>query len=77
MRKTLYVVASDKDAKPCIRSRATTPKREPDCERNATGLDTPTYAEPAVAAWALALIGLFNIVGSYGSGLLGARHSKR
>jgi MFS family permease len=32
---------------------------------------------PAVAAWALALIGLFNIVGSYGSGMLGARHSKR
>ena len=77
MRKTLYVVASDKDAKPCIRSRATTPKREPDCEWNATGLDTPTYAEPAVTAWALALIGLFNIVGSYGSGLLGARHSNR
>src|ERR687889_1358092 len=34
-------------------------------------------AGPAVAAWALALIGLFNIVGSYGSGGLGARHSKR
>jgi MFS family permease len=34
-------------------------------------------AGPAVAAWALALIGLFNIVGSYGSGVLGARHSKR
>jgi predicted MFS family arabinose efflux permease len=30
-----------------------------------------------VAAWALALIGLFNIIGSYGSGVLGARHSKR
>ena len=30
-----------------------------------------------IAAWALALIGLFNIVGSYGSGVLGARHSKR
>jgi MFS family permease len=29
------------------------------------GMDT---AEPTVAAWALALIGLFNIVGSYGSG---------
>jgi len=38
------------------------------------GMDT---AGPAVAAWALALIGLFNIVGSYGSGVLGARHSKR
>jgi hypothetical protein len=34
-------------------------------------------AGPAVAAWALALIGLFNIVGSYGSGVLGARYSKR
>ena len=34
-------------------------------------------AGPAIAAWALALIGLFNIVGSYGSGMLGARHSKR
>jgi MFS family permease len=34
-------------------------------------------AGPAVAAWALALIGLFNIVGSYGSGMLGARQSKR
>ena len=28
-------------------------------------------AGPAVAAWALALIGLFNVVGSYGSGVLG------
>jgi len=34
-------------------------------------------AGPAIAAWALALIGLFNIVGSYGSGVLGARYSKR
>jgi predicted MFS family arabinose efflux permease len=34
-------------------------------------------AGPSVAAWALALIGLFNIVGSYGSGVLGARYSKR
>src|SRR5215208_7640187 len=34
-------------------------------------------AGPAVAAWALALIGLFNIVGSYASGVLGGRHSKR
>ena len=34
-------------------------------------------AGPGIAAWALALIGLFNIVGSYGSGVLGARHSKR
>jgi predicted MFS family arabinose efflux permease len=34
-------------------------------------------AGPGIAAWALALIGLFNIVGSYGSGVLGARYSKR
>jgi MFS family permease len=34
-------------------------------------------AGPAVAAWALALIGLFNIVGSYGSGVLGGKYSKR
>jgi MFS family permease len=34
-------------------------------------------AGPAVAAWSLALIGLFNIVGSYASGVLGGRHSKR
>jgi len=34
-------------------------------------------AGPAVAAWALALIGLFNIVGSYTSGVLGGRYSKR
>ncbi|HEV2745077.1 MAG TPA: hypothetical protein VGV91_18115, partial [Rubrobacter sp.] len=34
-------------------------------------------AGPAVAAWALALIGLFNIVGSYGSGVLGGLYSKR
>jgi predicted MFS family arabinose efflux permease len=34
-------------------------------------------AGPGIAAWALALIGLFNIVGSYGSGVLGAQHSKR
>ncbi|PWG61826.1 MFS transporter [Spiribacter halobius] len=31
----------------------------------------------SVIGWALALIGLANIVGSYGSGLLGSRHSKR
>ncbi|AHY45910.1 Major Facilitator Superfamily [Rubrobacter radiotolerans] len=34
-------------------------------------------AGPAVAAWSLALIGLFNVAGSYGSGLLGGRYSKR
>lgn len=31
----------------------------------------------SVVGWALALIGLANVVGSYGSGVLGARHSKR
>ena len=31
----------------------------------------------ALAAWALALIGLFNVVGAYTSGVLGGRHSKR
>ena len=34
-------------------------------------------AGPAVAAWALALIGLFNVVGSYASGVLGGRYSRR
>ena len=34
-------------------------------------------AGPGIAAWALALIGLFNMVGSYGAGVLGARYSKR
>lgn len=34
-------------------------------------------AVPAVAAWALALIGLFNVAGAYVSGVLGGRHSKR
>jgi MFS family permease len=34
-------------------------------------------AGPAIAAWALALIGLFNVVGSYTSGVLGGRYSKR
>ena len=31
----------------------------------------------AVAAWALALIGLFNVVGAYGAGVLGGSHSRR
>jgi MFS family permease len=31
----------------------------------------------ALAAWALALIGLFNVIGSYGSGVLAGRHPKR
>jgi MFS family permease len=30
-----------------------------------------------LAAWALALIGLFNVIGAYGSGVLGGIHSKR
>src|ERR687893_828334 len=38
------------------------------------GMDT---AGPAVAAWALAFIGLFHVVGAYGPGVLGAPHSKR
>ena len=36
-----------------------------------------SMAGPAVAAWALALIGLFNVVGSYTSGVLGGKYSKR
>jgi predicted MFS family arabinose efflux permease len=32
---------------------------------------------PGLAAWALALIGLFNVVGSYTSGVLGGKMSKR
>lgn len=32
---------------------------------------------PALAAWGLGVIGLFNIIGSYGSGIFGGRHSKR
>jgi MFS family permease len=31
----------------------------------------------ALAAWALALIGLFNVVGAYTAGVLGGRHSRR
>jgi hypothetical protein len=31
-----------------------------------------THTGPELAAWALALIGLFNVLGSYGSGILGA-----
>ncbi|MGH3089041.1 MAG: MFS transporter, partial [Rubrobacteraceae bacterium] len=34
-------------------------------------------AGPAVAAWALAFIGLFNVVGSYASGVFGGWYSKR
>jgi predicted MFS family arabinose efflux permease len=31
----------------------------------------------ALAAWALGLIGLFNVVGAYTAGILGGRHSRR
>ena len=31
----------------------------------------------ALAAWALALIGLFNVIGAYSAGVLGGFHSKR
>jgi len=31
---------------------------------------------PAVGAWALSVIGLFNVVGAYAAGVLSARHSK-
>jgi predicted MFS family arabinose efflux permease len=34
-------------------------------------------ADPRLAAWSIAIIGLANIVGSYGAGVLGGRHSKR
>ncbi len=32
---------------------------------------------PAVGAWAIALVGLFNVVGSFSSGVLGGRFSKK
>lgn len=32
---------------------------------------------PAVASWAIALVGLFNVLGSYLAGVWGGRHSKR
>lgn len=32
---------------------------------------------PQLGAWAIAIIGLANVVGSYGAGVLGGRHSKR
>jgi predicted MFS family arabinose efflux permease len=38
---------------------------------------TDSGVSPRVAAWSLALIGLFNVVGSYGAGVLGGRGSKR
>jgi MFS family permease len=46
------------------------------------GVHMPSYLrdkglEPTVAANALALIGLFNVVGTYGAGLLGQRLAKR
>jgi len=38
---------------------------------------TEAGISPTLAGWALALIGLFNIIGSYASGVLGGRMSKR
>jgi MFS family permease len=38
---------------------------------------TDAGASPSLAAWAIGVVGLFNIVGSYASGVLGGRHSKR
>lgn len=38
---------------------------------------TDNGVSPRLAAWSLALIGLFNVVGSYASGVLGNRASKR
>ena len=38
---------------------------------------TDSGVSPRIAAWSLALIGLFNVVGSYGAGVLGNRGSKR
>ncbi len=38
---------------------------------------TDSGVSPRVAAWSLALIGLFNVVGSYASGVLGGRGNKR
>src|ERR687893_2259049 len=35
------------------------------------------HVGPGLAAWALAIIGLANVVGSYTAGVLGGRHSKR
>lgn len=34
-------------------------------------------ADPGLAGWAIALVGLFNVIGSYGSGILSGRYSKR
>ncbi len=33
--------------------------------------------DPAIAAWAIGLIGLFNVIGAYTAGILGTNHSKR
>jgi predicted MFS family arabinose efflux permease len=38
---------------------------------------TDLGVDPRLAAWSIAIIGLGNIVGSYVSGILGGRHSKR
>ena len=42
----------------------------------------PPYVEdlgldPSIGAWSIALIGFFNIIGAYVSGLFGARYSRR
>ncbi|MDX6751734.1 MFS transporter [Geminicoccaceae bacterium 1502E] len=38
---------------------------------------TDSFVAPWVAGWAIALVGLFNVVGSYASGVLGGRYSKK
>ena len=38
---------------------------------------TAAGISPSLASWALALIGLFNVIGSYSSGVLGGKVSKR
>ncbi len=38
---------------------------------------TDSGVAPQIAAWAIAFVGLFNVVGAYASGVLGGRFSKR
>ncbi|HEY8369648.1 MAG TPA: MFS transporter [Thermodesulfobacteriota bacterium] len=38
---------------------------------------TDAGASPSLAAWAIGTVGLFNVAGSYASGVLGGRYSKR
>ena len=33
--------------------------------------------DPSLGAWAIAVIGLFNVIGAYGAGVIGGRHSKK